>query len=225
MTALSLRQRISKIGARNPDPNLDYYAITVVGTEDGNLIRSCYSHWEGWADVERRIELRAASIVQAERIAKLWRDLGQSCAVVNDYDDMEIFLLSGGNALVEKSVAETVVKNWLKPQPMAQSGEIGFVNVEMLPKGALNRAPTPKQRMRVIKRDSHRCRICGRRATDQVDAELHVHHIRPWADGGLTEDANLITLCHTCHNGLEPHLDKASLGSKYDTRPVVSVRP
>jgi hypothetical protein len=34
-----------------------------------------------------------------------------------------------------------------------------------------------------------------------------VHHIRMWAHGGLTEDENLITLCHTCHDGLSPHED------------------
>jgi hypothetical protein len=121
---------------------------------------------------------------------------------------MEIFLLIGGNGLVEKSVAESVVKDWLGPQPVAPSGAAGFVHVETLPRGAQNRAPTPKKRMRILKRDGYRCRICGRRATDYVDIKLHVHHIRPWTEGGLTEDANLITLCHTCHKGLKPHFDR-----------------
>jgi len=208
VTAPSLHERISEITTRNPDPGLNYYAITVLGKEDGNMSWSCYSHWERWANIERRVELRAASIVRAERIAELWRNIGESCAVVNSCDDMEIFLLIGGNGLVEKSVAEAVVKDWLAPQPVAPSGAAGFVHVETLPKGAQNRAPTPKQRMQILKRDGHRCRICGRRATDYVDIELHVHHIRPWAEGGFTEDANLITLCHTCHNGLEPHFDR-----------------
>jgi 5-methylcytosine-specific restriction endonuclease McrA len=61
--------------------------------------------------------------------------------------------------------------------------------------------------MSVLRRDNRRCRICGRRPDDHVDVELHVHHIRPWAKGGLTEITNLITLCHTCHKGLEPHED------------------
>jgi hypothetical protein len=61
--------------------------------------------------------------------------------------------------------------------------------------------------MRIFKRDNFRCRLCGRRADDHVDVELHVHHIRPWADGGVTYLDNLITLCHTCHKGLEPHGD------------------
>jgi hypothetical protein len=61
--------------------------------------------------------------------------------------------------------------------------------------------------MHVIRRDDFRCRICGRRAADYVDIELHVHHIRPHGMGGLTEAGNLITLCHTCHTGLDPHYE------------------
>jgi hypothetical protein len=61
--------------------------------------------------------------------------------------------------------------------------------------------------MRVIKRDNWRCVICGRRPADHLDVELHVHHIRPWGSGGITIDDNLVTLCQTCHNGLEPHFE------------------
>ncbi len=50
--------------------------------------------------------------------------------------------------------------------------------------------------------------------------ELHVHHIRPWAEGGLTEIANLITLCGTCHRGLEPHEDTTLF--EYIGRPSTS---
>ena len=38
-----------------------------------------------------------------------------------------------------------------------------------------------------------------------TDIELHVHHVRPWEKGGLTENENLVTLCDTCHKGLQPH--------------------
>ena len=61
--------------------------------------------------------------------------------------------------------------------------------------------------MRVLKRDEYRCRICGRKEADHVDVELHVHHVKPWAKGGLTVEDNLATLCHTCHKGLDPHED------------------
>ena len=40
-----------------------------------------------------------------------------------------------------------------------------------------------------------------------VDIELHVHHIVPWGNGGITEIENLVTLCSTCHDGLDPHFD------------------
>lgn len=42
-----------------------------------------------------------------------------------------------------------------------------------------------------------------------VDVELHVHHAIPWGQGGITEEANLITLCKTCHDGLDPHYDQS----------------
>lgn len=66
--------------------------------------------------------------------------------------------------------------------------------------------------MDVLRRDDFRCQICGRRAADHVDIELHVHHILPYGMGGLTEPYNLITLCHTCHCGLDPHFEVRLLG-------------
>jgi predicted restriction endonuclease len=59
--------------------------------------------------------------------------------------------------------------------------------------------------MIVLKRDGYRCKICGRSPKDYVDIELHVHHIIPWGDGAITDLDNLITLCKTCHDGLDPH--------------------
>lgn len=61
--------------------------------------------------------------------------------------------------------------------------------------------------MQILKRDGRRCRICGRNPDNHVDLELHLHHIRPWEKGGVTDPKNLITLCHTCHSGLDPHHD------------------
>ncbi|MBL7176659.1 MAG: HNH endonuclease [Desulfobacteraceae bacterium] len=61
--------------------------------------------------------------------------------------------------------------------------------------------------MKVLRRDDYRCKICGRRSMDYVDVELNVHHVRPWSMGGLTKGNNLITLCRTCHKGLDPHCD------------------
>jgi len=190
----------------DPDLTRRYYAITILGTESG-VEWSCYSHWVAFTEDSPRREIREASIVIAKNLARTWRGLGESYVVVNSQNEMVIFLRLGGHALVERTVAQEVIPEFLAPRVVAQRSALGFTYVDSLPKSALNRAPTPTHRMRVLKRDDFRCRICGRRAADHVDVELHVHHIRPWGEGGVTIDSNLITLCHTCHKGLDPHFE------------------
>lgn len=203
----TLREQVAEITRRFPQSDRKYYALTLLADANGDPTWSCYSHWTGWADVDRRIELRAASLVHAANMAKLWRDTGVSCLVVHSVEDIQLFFLLGGNALVDKAIAELVVPEMLAPSPAVTTGLIGFQQVESLPRSVFNRAPTPAERMRVLKRDSFRCRVCGRRPADYVDVELHVHHIRPWAEGGVSHEENLITLCHTCHNGLDPYYE------------------
>lgn len=120
-----------------------------------------------------------------------------------------VFHILGGNALVLRDLAMRYHPEWVEPRATARHGVVGFVAAEGLPPGFQRRTPTRKQRMRVLKRDNLRCRICGRRPDDNVDLELHVHHILPWASGGVTADDNLITLCQTCHGGLDPHSEPA----------------
>jgi len=201
-----LAQRLEAILLVAPDPLLMYYAISLLGTESG-VVWSCISHWEDFTKEKPPREIRAGSLIDAARVAEIWRAMGQSYVVVNSLDDMVIFMLLGGHALVEQVVARDLVPEMLAPHPVAPVGAFGYRDIESLPQGALNRAPTPGLRMRILKRDDYRCRICGRRSADHVDVELHVHHIRPWAQGGVTEESNLVTLCHTCHNGLRPHFE------------------
>jgi hypothetical protein len=188
-------------------PELHYYALSLALPRDGDASWNVYTHWVGWADDNRCHEIRAASRVRPERMAAIWENSGEDFVVVNDLKQLFIFLHLGGNALVEHATADRHLHDIVKPESSVRSGNSGFRAVADIPESEFARAPTPKQRMRILKRDSYRCRICGRRSSDHVDVELHVHHIRPWARGGLTEDENLITLCHTCHRGLEPHDD------------------
>ncbi len=53
----------------------------------------------------------------------------------------------------------------------------------------------PKTRNAVLARDRHRCQSPGCGNT----RFLEVHHIRPRAEGGGNDPANLITLCSACH--------------------------
>lgn len=55
----------------------------------------------------------------------------------------------------------------------------------------------PKIRKKVLQRDGHMCKICGRHD------HLHVHHIIPWKISRSNEDLNLVTLCNKCHPKLE----------------------
>jgi hypothetical protein len=197
---------ISRLTAEPVGTN-DYYGISLLCTEDGKTELGCQTYWVGYTDDVPRREIREARIVDADRLVKSWRTVGQTAFVVNTLDEMRLFFLHGGNAIIEKAVAEEVVPIWLKSGTSLNVGQYGFASPSLLPKSALNRAPTPKLRMQIIKRDNYRCRVCGRDPANHTDVELHVHHIRPWSFGGITEESNLITLCHTCHNGLDPHFE------------------
>ncbi len=51
----------------------------------------------------------------------------------------------------------------------------------------------------VLIRDGHLCQQCQGKSKDQ---RLEVHHIQFRSQGGSDEEANLVTLCKTCHDGL-----------------------
>jgi hypothetical protein len=192
---------------RDIDPQKSYYALTLTADEGGTITWSAQTHWVGFADGDFHREIRAASIVLADRLEKLWTDLRQPYVVVNEEEHLYVYWSVGGTAFVEQQLAEKWLPEIIAPQPTARSGRWGFKSLASFPGGAFNRAPTPKQRQRIFKRDGRRCKICGRRPADYVDVQLRLHHVRMWKSGGLTEDDNLITLCHTCHDGLDPHED------------------
>ena len=52
-------------------------------------------------------------------------------------------------------------------------------------------------RTRILMRDGNTCQSCGSQPGDKL---LEVHHIQTRADNGPDHPANLITLCHSCHD-------------------------
>lgn len=52
----------------------------------------------------------------------------------------------------------------------------------------------------VRRRDQYRCQACRWTEIDHAGIDLHVHHIKPVADGGTNDMSNLVTLCNRCHN-------------------------
>ena len=197
------------------DSSLRYYAITLTADENGTGIVGTQTNWVGYADAARTIELRQPSLVNAAKFMSIWQYIGQPYSIVKDDDEWLIFYMLGGHGLVEEGVAQRGIPHTFRADECVPLGGLGFQSVSGLPRTAHNRAPTPRLRMKVFDRDARRCRICGRSPKNYVDVELHTHHIRPWAAGGVTVEENLITLCHTCHKALLPHFDR----SLYDYLP------
>lgn len=204
---INLEDQLQTLLQAEPNPDMDYYAITILLGDSGKPAYTSFSAWVGFTDGKIKREIRQASLVDADRMLATWRMLEESAMVVDSPTAFGLFFSFGGHAVVEKQLAEAIIPDWLAPTVVVNVGEAGFASPGSLPNAALQRAPTQKLRMQILKRDDYRCRICGRRSSDHVDIELHVHHVRPWGVGGVTEESNLITLCHTCHNGLEPHFE------------------
>ena len=184
-----------------------YYALTLWADQAANIIWSSVSEWVGEGSKDLW-EMRAPGLINPYRIQMAWSAAGQDHMVVRDRSALGIFLGTGGNALVEQSVALEWLPNVLQPVECASANPfVPSQPLEAIERASLAYAPSKKLRMQVLGRDDYRCRICGRRVADHVDIELHVHHIRPHSMGGLTEAENLITLCHTCHGGLDPHYE------------------
>ena len=194
-----------------------YYAITLTADDNLKMVFTTCTLFVGWADEEKGWELRKGRYVYPEYVT-IWQVAGQPYAIIHTVDELTLFMLGGGNALVEKCLAEKVFDHLLGPSPCIPYGFAGFTDPDLLKPEAFRRVPTPKLRMQVLTRDGRRCRICGRRPDDHEDLELHVHHIRPWARGGVTDPINLLTLCSTCHKGLEPHEDHNLFGYTLRTR-------
>ena len=68
----------------------------------------------------------------------------------------------------------------------------------------------------VLFRDGHKCRCCKGKTKDKV---LEVHHIESRKTGGNAPN-NLVTLCHTCHEGYHKGIvklpDDIKRGNKYN---------
>jgi hypothetical protein len=183
-----------------------YFAVTLTADTQNRVIFATQTEWAGWSKEDCREELRRARLVYPA-FTELWIKVGQPYIVVHTADEVSLFLLAGGNALIEQDLARSIFPRLLSAEPTAYDGESGFISADLLDSTAFRRAPTPKLRMKVLVRDGRRCRVCGRNPDDHLDLELHVHHIRPWEKGGVTDPKNLITLCQTCHSGLDPHHD------------------
>lgn len=199
---------IERLSSTIPIPTNMYYQLGLFVDENNQFHTQTISHWVGFTKDKPQREIREASIINPERLLSLYKTIGEPVFVINTEKDFLFFVyVIGGNAIVEKSIAEKYIKHILQPSINVYSYDKGFVDIKSVPKEKLNRATHPKLRMKIFNRDKRRCKICGASPANNEHVELHIHHIIPYSSGGLTDENNLITLCHTCHNGLDPHID------------------
>lgn len=69
------------------------------------------------------------------------------------------------------------------------------------PKHTTPRNVDYRMRLTVFKRDSYKCRLCGRSPATDRGVMLQIDHIIPWSSGGETILDNLQTLCMECNIG------------------------
>lgn len=79
----------------------------------------------------------------------------------------------------------------------------GLINIGRTASARPKLAEYEEQKQRIRARDGYRCLRCGRGFSQ---GELHVHHVIPLSRFGTNEDANLVTLCHPCHNKQHPDI-------------------
>lgn len=184
----------------------DYFCITLLGDMAGEISIGVQTSWRGYTDTSPRREVREGRLFHGESQREyLSKQLNQPALLVNDDDDFSLWYSFGGHGVIAEDIGRKYLAKWLTPCEVGRvASSWGFVSSDT---GLKDRSPSRKLRMRVLNRDGRRCAICGRSAASSVDVELHVHHVVPWKDGGITDERNLITLCGACHGGLDPHYD------------------
>jgi hypothetical protein len=118
VNVVELDQRLAKLRSAVPDGK--YYALTVTAGEQGEIEWSTQTHWAGYHDEARRIELRQPRLV-LPAFVMFWEEHRQPYAIINRVAELPLFLLGGGNALILKSVAESELQEFLKPIPPSQT--------------------------------------------------------------------------------------------------------
>jgi len=186
-----------------------YYFFSFFADSEGRPTHGYRTEWIGYSAGTRRREVRQASRVYPIETIHALAAVGTPALLVNKVDDLAILWVFGGYGVVERRAAESLYPGFHKPKEMAlDSSGLGFQSVSSLDEAVLRHAPSKRLRVQVLKRDQARCVLCGRSPADNVDIQLQLHHVIPWGQGGLTEARNLLTLCNTCHGGLDPHHDE-----------------
>ena len=84
----------------------------------------------GFADADRRVELRRFSEVAPEYIADHWISCQLPFCVVNTPEEYVRWYLTGGNALITIEMTKRFLPNFMKASPCVKIGSLGFHRCE-----------------------------------------------------------------------------------------------
>lgn len=200
----------------------DYFLLSTKSDKKEILV-SFLSMWynDNTIDYEELLsqnkEMRKISLVEPQKTIKNYKKLGQNIPVVNIKEELLSAVSVGGHALVSSDV---VKKHWAeitKPFVTLKDNKNGFLEYSSIAGKYLQRFAKSDYRVSIFNRDGCQCRICGSSPDDSVHVRLEVHHIKPWEEGGISTPENLITLCSTCHSGINS-LDRETLYKKVGLR-------
>jgi hypothetical protein len=161
-------------------------------------------------------EMRKASFVRPDVWRTTMSQIHEMPITVSDEESLLVWLLLGGEALVESSMAAKLFPEYLRVHEVGRTATYGgWIGTNSVPSTALRHAPTPKLRAKVLLRDNRRCRLCGRSPDQDPHAFLEAHHGIGWGarKSGLTVEENLFALCKTCHAGITNELEFALLAN------------
>lgn len=134
------------------------------------------------------------------KLARVWNELGHRPSKLE---------WEASDAAYSYTTYKQRFGGWVNASAALVSGdiEIGPPAVESTPRPPAkppverNRTVPLKLRLRVLTRDKFRCVLCGRTPAINPGTVLHVDHIVPFSDKGLTVESNLRTLCEQCNWG------------------------
>jgi hypothetical protein len=155
------------------------------------------------AGLEVSVNKKISTEMLHENIRDMWVKLGRqpNCMELkrplskHSYSSYQKRFGSWCNAL------EAFEKYINSPKAKRYKHAAGPEPVKRKPRRRTKRRMTYFLRYKVLKRDSHSCRSCGRSPANERGVKLHIDHIKPWSKGGETVMENLQVLCEVCNLG------------------------
>lgn len=93
------------------DEDADYFAISLDNTH--NI--SAQTEWAGWVNSDMTHEIRKIRSVNPHAFISLWKSLCESVMLINSPEDVDTFLIFGGNALVKAEICKKYLPQFCEP--------------------------------------------------------------------------------------------------------------